>query len=145
MKLQQDLRAFIESLNFTRAEFVIVGGYAVAFHGYPRFTGDIDVFVGNSPENAERVARAIEHFGFESLGLQAADFSKPDAIIQIGFPPNRIDIITAIDGVSFAEAWKDRVPSELDGLPVSFISRALLIRNKQAAGRPQDIADIANL
>jgi hypothetical protein len=145
MKLPKDLRAFVESLNVASAKYVIVGGYAVAFHGQPRFTGDIDFFIETSPDNAERIVEAIDRFGFSSLGLQVSDFTAPDSIVQIGFPPNRIDLITGIDAVTFEEAWSSRLVAELDGLPVSFISRELLLRNKSAAGRPQDLGDVGKL
>ncbi len=121
MNLPPDLRAFVESLNSVDAKYVIVGGYAVAFHGHPRFTGDIDFFVENSPENARKITRAIELFGFASLNLTPEDFTQPDSIIQIGFPPNRIDIINEIDAVTFEEAW---VPSSC---PTSWTTRVLLV------------------
>ena len=145
MNLPPDLRAFVESLNSAGAKYVIVGGYAVAFHGHPRFTGDIDFFVESSPENAQKIVHAIDLFGFASLGLKPDDFTQPDAVIQIGFPPNRVDIITGIEAVTFDEAWSSRLTARLDGLPVSFLSKELLIRNKKAANRPQDLGDISKL
>ena len=145
MKLPPDLRAFVESLNAAKAKYVIVGGYAVAFHGHPRFTGDIDFFIESTPENGQRVANAIDLFGFASLGLTPKDFTLPDSVVQIGFPPNRIDLITGIEAVRFEEAWSSRLTADLDGLPVSFISKELLIRNKKAANRPQDLGDISKL
>src|SRR4051812_16235061 len=116
MKLPRGLRRFVESLNSAKAKYVIVGGYAVAFHGQPRFTGDIDFFVESTPENARRIVEAIDHFGFASLGLTPNDFTKPDFVVQIGFPPNRIDLVTGIDAVTFEEAWTSRLNAELDGL-----------------------------
>lgn len=145
MKLQKDLREFIELLNSTGVEYLIVGGYAVAFHGHPRFTADIDVFVEVSPASSDKLAQVIERFGFGSTGLSAKDFARPGAIIQLGHPPNRIDIVTAIDGVSFAEAWASRVAGDLDGIPVHFISKEALIRNKRASGRARDLADLQEL
>jgi predicted nucleotidyltransferase len=145
MKLPKDLRAFVESLNAANAKYVIVGGYAVAFYGHPRFTGDIDFFVESTPENADRIVRAIDLFGFTSLGLTRDDFVNPDIVVQIGFPPNRVDLITGIEAVSFEEAWSSRQSVQLDGLPVAFISKELLIRNKTAAGRQQDRGDISRL
>ena len=139
------LREFIESLNSTNVEYLIVGGYAVAFHGHPRFTADIDFFIAVNPQNAQAVVNAIDQFGFGSLGLTPADFLQPDAIIQIGHPPNRIDLITEISAVSFSDAWPTRVPGTLDGVPVNFISRELLLKNKRATGRPKDIADVDQL
>lgn len=145
MKLPPDLHAFIASLNAAGVKYVIVGGYAVAFHGHPRFTGDIDFFVEATPENAVKVTQALAHFGFASLGLKPEDFTNPDAVIQLGYPPNRVDIITRIEGVTFAEAWGARVAAEIDGLPAAFIARELLIRNKKAVGRAKDLGDIENL
>ena len=145
MKLQTDLRAFVECLNAAKAEFLIVGGYAVGYHAEPRFTGDIDFFVGTSPENAARVADAICRFGFGSLNLTPADFQKPDMVVQLGRPPNRIDILTGVEAVTWEEAWQNRVNDTLDGLPVHFLSRELLIKNKAAAGRPKDLGDVENL
>ena len=116
MKLPCELRAFVEPLNFAGVKYVVVGGYAVSFHGRPRFTGDIDFFIEASPENAARVVAAIEYSGFGSLGLTAEDFVQLDQIVQLGYPPNRIDLITGIDAVTFEEAWASRIMGELDGL-----------------------------
>src|ERR1041384_6036118 len=105
MRLQKDLREFIESLNSNSVEFVIVGGVALAFHGHVRYTRDIDLLIRRSPANAERMVSAIAQFGFAGLGISAADFLKPDLIIQLGHPPNRIDVITSISGVDSEEVW----------------------------------------
>jgi hypothetical protein len=144
-KLPKDLREFIVLLNSHEVRYLIVGGYAVAYHGYPRATGDIDFFVEVSEENAAKLAAALIDFGFGDLGLTAQDFLESGKIIQLGYPPNRIDLLTSISGVSFAEAWDDRVTDELDGLPVNFIGRRMLLTNKAAAGRPQDKADLDSL
>lgn len=133
MKIPKDLRAFVESLNAVSAKYVIVGGYAVAFHGHPRFTGDIDFFIESSPENAQRVAQAIERFGFASLGLTPDDFTAPDRVVQIGFPPNRIDLVTGIEAVGFEEAWSSKLTANLDGLPDSV---AVSIEEKSHHCRP---------
>ena len=143
--MNKDLREFIALLNSHGVEFVVVGGYCVAFHGVPRFTGDIDLFVRVSPVNAERLEAAIRDFGFGSTGLTREDFLQVRQIIQLGFPPNRIDLLTGIDGVGFDEAWASRVHTELAGLPVFMLSKELLIRNKEAANRPQDRADLERL
>ena len=143
MKLQTDLREFIELLNSRRVEFVVVGGHAVAFHGNPRYTGDIDFLVGQDARNSERLADVLREFGF---GEVAADtFTAADRVIQLGRPPNRIDLLTTISGVSFEEAWGSRVPAELDGLPVTFLGRDALLKNKRASGRPKDLADVDEL
>lgn len=145
MALPKDWREFIELLNSENVEYLVVGAAALAFHGAPRFTGDLDVFVRPSVENSQRVQRVLERFGFASIGLQAADFQRPDQVIQLGFRPFRIDITTGITGVTFDEAWRDRVYGELEGLAVQFIGRDTFVRNKRATGRPKDIADLETL
>jgi len=145
MKLQKDLREFIELLNSVAAKYVIVGGYAVAYHGHPRFTGDIDIFIEASETNALKMEEVIRRFGFQETGLTARDFMQPDSIVQLGLPPNRIDLITSLDEVNFAEAWADRIEASLDGTPVRVISKDLLLRNKRASGRARDIADIEEI
>jgi hypothetical protein len=145
MKLSQDLREFIELLNSRKIKYVLVGGHAVAYHGFPRFTGDIDFLIDASPENAARTAVMVSDFGFGHLGLQEGDFREPETVVQLGRAPFRIDILTSVTAVSFAEAWETRVEATLDGLPVWFISKDLLVRNKLATGRPQDLADVKRL
>ncbi len=137
-------RDFVElfrCLNAHKAEYLIVGGYAVAFHGYPRFTGDLDLFVNPAPENAGRVLSALEDFGFAGLGLCRDDFMTPDRLVSIGYPPERVDIVSAIDGVAWGEAWTARFPGSFGGTEVFFIGRAELVRNKRATGKPQDRVD----
>src|SRR5436190_14716229 len=143
--MNKDLREFTALLNSQGVEFIVVGGYCVAFHGVPRFTGDIDFFIRVSPGNAERLERVIQEFGFASTGLTRDDFLRPGQIIQLGLPPNRIDLLTAIDGVSFEDAWASRVRADLEGTPVFMLSKDLLITNKEAANRPQDRADLERL
>ena len=145
MKLPKDSREFIALLNAHSVKYVIVGGYAVAWHGYPRFTGDVDLFVECSPANAAALARVVAEFGLGSLGLKAADFSELGVVIQLGRPPQRIDILTFADGVTFADAWDSRATAVWDGLPVNVLSRELLLANKRASGRAQDIADLGKL
>ncbi len=145
MRLPKDLREFVESLNSNEVEYVIVGAFALAFHGLPRYTGDIDILVRPSLENAQKLTRAIAGFGFSSVGLAAADFLEPNRVIQLGLAPNRIDLLTSITGLDFDEVWQDRVPSELDNLPVAFIGRGSLMKNKRATGRAQDKADLEAL
>lgn len=145
MPLQKDLREFIELLNSRRVEYLIVGALALAFHGVPRSTGDIDILVETSSQNAERLEEVLRAFSFASLGLSAADFLRPDQVIQLGRPPNRIDLITSITGVSFEEARASCVAGELHGIPVRFLGREALIRNKRATGRTQDKADLEAL
>jgi len=145
MQLSKDLREFVELLNSRKIKYLLVGGHAVALHGQPRYTGDVDFFIEASADNAALVASAVNDFGFASLGLKEEDFRAPAMVIQLGRPPNRIDILTSISGVSFEAAWTTRVETRLDGLPVWVISKELLVRNKLAAARPQDMADAERL
>lgn len=121
---------------------LVVGAYALAFHGVPRMTGDLDLLVEPSAENAERVMRALTDFGFGDVGLSAADFQRPDVVVQLGFPPLRIDLLTSITGVAFEEAWKGRVKDSFGGVPASFLGLDELRRNKRAVGRHKDLADL---
>ena len=145
MKLSNDLREFIELLNSLKVEFVIVGAHALAWHGLPRYTKDMDFLINTSPENAQTMANLIDAFGFGSTGLGADDFQITDQVIQLGMEPNRIDILTGISGVTWEEAWASKVSAELDGLPVWYLGKDAYIKNKLASGRPQDIADVARL
>ena len=133
---------FVRCLNRHQARALIVGAHAIAFHAKPRFTEDFDVFVEASPENAKRVLAALSDFGFGSLNITEADLAKPGQVVQLGFPPNRIDIITRISGVTFEEAWQTRVQGTFGDEPVSFIGKTELIRNKKAAGRAKDLIDL---
>ena len=126
-------------------EFLIVGAYALAAHGVPRATGDLDFWVRPGDDNARRVLQALAAFGAPLHDLSAEDLTQPDVVFQIGVEPARIDILTEIDGVAFDEAWAGRVVSEIDGLRVPVIGRAELIRNKRALGRTRDLADIEAL
>ena len=143
--LNQDFKEFIQSLSDNRVRYLVVGGYAVALHGHPRYTKDMDVWIEMSPENAAKVVDALKQFGFGSLGLQTEDFLVPDQIIQLGYPPNRIDILTTLPGVEFASCYESRVMVEFDGITVNFIDLDSLKRNKRASGRLQDLADVENL
>lgn len=145
MKLQKDSREFIELLNSHGVEFLVVGGHAVAFHGHPRFTGDIDFWVRPRRDNAARLLSALRSFGFGELALTEGDFTQPHRIVQLGHPPNRIDLLTSISGVEFDEAWAAREEADLDGLAVHFLGRKALIDNKRACGRAQDLADVERL
>jgi len=145
MKLSRDFKEFVESLNANDVRYLIVGGYAVALHGYPRLTKDLDIWLRLDAENASRIVEALADFGFGSLGLEAADFLVPDQIIQLGYPPNRIDLITTLPGVDFENCYETRVVILVDQIPVDFIDLENLKRNKRASGRLQDLADLANL
>jgi hypothetical protein len=141
MRLSSDLREFIGLLNSNEVDYLVVGAHAVAWHGYPRFTADIDLFVRPIASNGESILAALRAFGFGSLRIEASDFNQPDRVVQLGMPPNRIDLITSIAGVSFDEAWTGRVQGSIDGIPVAYVSLEHLIRNKESAGRPKDLAD----
>ncbi|MBI3694960.1 MAG: hypothetical protein HY238_09000 [Acidobacteria bacterium] len=145
MRLPKDLREFIGLLNSHGVEYVLVGAYAMAYHTRPRYTDDIDILVRPSPENAVRLEGVIQAFGFTSLGLSATDFQRENRVVQLGHPPNRIDILTSISGVSFEEAWQERQFGDLDGLHVPFLNKGCLVRNKRASGRDQDLEDLKRL
>ncbi len=142
-----DLKELLRSFNERDAEYLIVGGYAVMKYTEPRFTKDLDLWVGNSPENAARVYRALAEFGapLQKDGLVPGDFTSEDMTYQIGVAPVRIDILTHISGIQFAQAWQRRVASTFFGLPVYFISLDDLIINKRAAGRTADLEQLESL
>ncbi|NLX07767.1 MAG: nucleotidyltransferase family protein [Phycisphaerae bacterium] len=145
MGIHKDFKELLESFNARGVDYVVVGGYALAFYGAPRYTGDIDLLVNRDPANTQRIVAALADFGFASLELTAEDFQNPDQIIQLGVPPVRIDLVTSIDGVSWPQAWNGKVEGSYGDTPVWFISREDLIANKKASGRPQDLADLQAL
>jgi hypothetical protein len=140
----EDFRDILAALVAADAKFLVVGAHALAAHGVPRMTRDIDILVEPSPDNARRVWRALASFGapLDSLKIREADLATVDRVIQIGLPPWRIDIMTSISGVSFAEAWKGRMNDDMLGVKVAFIGRDAFIRNKHASGRNKDLGDI---
>jgi predicted nucleotidyltransferase len=140
--LSNDLREFIHLLNTKSVKYVLVGAWALAFHGRPRYTGDIDFFVARNPENADRLMEVIEDFGFGQTGIERDDFLRVDHVIQLGREPNRIDILTGISGVTFDEAWQSREQGNISAVAVFVISRDLLIKNKRAANRDKDQGDV---
>ena len=142
MRLDRDFSEFIGFLSAHEVRFLVVGGYAVAVHGHPRYTDDLDVWVLVHPDNAERLLCALDDFGFGSVGLTAADFMQPNRVVQLGYPPLRIDLLTSVDGVAFDDCYANRVEVQLDEVVVPFIALADLRRNKTASGRPQDLADL---
>ena len=145
MLLSNDSKEFIALLNSRGVEYLIVGAHSLAFHARPRFTGDLDILVRPSPENAAKIIAVLNEFGFADLGVKASDFTTPEQVIQLGRAPHRIDLLTSISGVSIDEAFATKVSAELDEIPVAFLSKALLIANKHAVGRPQDLADLTEL
>jgi predicted nucleotidyltransferase len=143
--LNQDFKEFIRSLNDNNVRYLVVGGYAVALHGYPRYTKDIDIWVEMTRENAAKIVKALDQFGFGSLNLQESDFTEPDQIIQLGYPPRRIDILTTLPGVEFSECYLSHTTVTMEGISVNFIDLENLKKNKKATGRHQDLADLENL
>jgi hypothetical protein len=140
--LAPDFSEFLGLLTEHRAEFVVVGAYALAFHGAPRYTGDLDVLVRPTTENAERVVRAIRAFGFPAVELTPDAIVGSSSLIQMGLPPVQVHVMSAIDGVTWDQVWADRAYATLGDRAVPFIGRRAFLINKQAAGRPQDLADI---
>lgn len=143
--LNPDFKEFIRLLNDNDVRYLVVGGYAVALHGYPRYTKDIDIWVWLDEGNADRIIKVLEQFGFGSLQLDVQDFLVPNQIIQLGYPPARIDLITSLPGVSFEECYALRVLVPIDDIVVNFIDLENLKKNKKASGRLQDLADLENL
>lgn len=145
MEVQSDFRELLELLNEKQADFIIVGAHALAFHGVPRYTGDIDIYVKPERENAERVLGALEKFGFDNTGLSIEDFSEEDKIAQLGYPPARIDIMTSISGVSWEEAKDGSVKGAYGNVPARFLGKTEFVRNKKSTGRIKDLADVEAL
>ncbi len=133
----------LSALSAEDVEFLVVGAYALAAHGYPRATGDIDIWIRPADENAQRVWRALKRFRAPLFDLTVEDLTTPDIVFQIGAAPCRIDLLTSIDGVNFDDAWADRQQTEVAGHKFAVLSRRDLLQNKKAAGRPQDLADVA--
>ncbi len=140
-----DFREFIELLEKNSVAYIIVGGYAVGYHGYPRFTGDLDIWLKISEDNAHKIVDSINQFGMHSLGLTPSDFLVSGNIIQIGFPPLRIDLLNEIDGVSFDDCYANKERVDHEGFEYNIISYEDLIKNKKASGRGKDLGDLENL
>ena len=145
MELSQDFREFFQSLNANGVRYLVVGGFAVALHGHPRYTKDIDVWIDCTAANSKRMVHAMADFGFDSLGLKAADFQESGQVIQLGIAPNRIDILMSLTGLNFRRCYPQRVTAEFDGVVVNFIDVESLKVNKRSTGRAQDQADVENL
>ena len=145
MRIEKDFSEFIALLNTHKVRYLLVGGFAFSFYAEPRYTRDIDFLVDTSEGNVEHLMLALEAFGFGSTGLKAEDFQKPGRTVQLGHEPIRIDMLTSIEGVSFHEAWPNRVQGKYGAETVYFISKEDLIRNKRALGRTRDLADIEKL
>ncbi len=143
--LNQDFKEFIQLLNNNQVKYLIIGGYAVAIHGHPRYTKDLDIWIEMDADNAQKLMRVLEEFGFGSLGLTPEDFQTPDQIVQLGYPPHRIDLITTPDGINFDTCYQSKIQIMIDNITVNFIDLDNLRINKQASGRFQDLADLENL
>lgn len=142
MPVNLDFRDLFAELNAAEARYLLVGAYAVAFHAEPRFTKDLDVWVEPTTPNARRVFDALRRFGAPLRDVSEDDLARPERILQIGIPPNRIDLVTSIDGVDFEKAWQARVETPYGDQKIMVISRHHLIDNKRACGRPQDLLDL---
>jgi len=142
MEVQQDFRDLLALFNAHKVDYIIVGAHALAYHGAPRYTGDMDILVCPDLENAKRILRALGEFGFGSLGLKVEDFAAPDKVVQLGVAPVRIDIVTSLTGVSWEDVDAGRVAGSYGGLEVYYIGKKEFILNKRALGRKKDIADL---
>jgi hypothetical protein len=142
MEAQKDFKELLALFNAHDVDYVIVGAYALAFHGAPRYTGDLDVLVRPDRENGERVLNALNAFGFASLGLTEEDFSSPNKVVQLGYPPSRIDILTSLTGVSWDQVAAGRIKSVYGDVEVNYLGKNELVQNKRALGRMKDLADI---
>jgi hypothetical protein len=145
MEVQKDFRDLLELLNAHKVEYLIVGAYALAFHGAPRYTGDMDIYVRPNPTNAQRIMAALNDFGFGSVELSATDFETEGKVVQLGFPPVRVDIVTSITGVSWEEADSGRIEGTYGDVRVYYIGREQFISNKRVLGRKKDLADLEAL
>jgi predicted nucleotidyltransferase len=145
MTLAQDFEDFIKLLNKHQVDYLVVGGYALAFHGKPRHTGDLDIWINSSESNAEKLVNVIQEFGLASLGLSKFDFMQEGYVTQIGYPPLRIDILNTIDGVKFENAYPNKLLVDVNGIEVRYIGLKEFIENKTASGRSQDIADLKEI
>ncbi len=143
--LNPDFKEFIELLNNNNVRYLVIGGYAVAIHGHPRYTKDIDIWIEMKPDNAENLVKALDEFGFGTLNLKPEDFLEADQIIQLGYPPSRIDLLTTPDGVDFQTCYQTRIEITVNDVIVKFIDLENLRKNKLASGRNQDLADLENL
>ena len=143
--LSQDFKEFVELLNKHNVEYLIVGGYAVGIYGYPRYTGDLDIWINATMGNARKVVKVLDDFGFSSFGITEADFTKPGNVIQMGYPPFRIDVLTTIDGVEFENCYQNKMIVQHDEITLNVIGMSDLKTNKQASGRLKDIEDLENL
>jgi len=145
MKVQRDFKELLALLNEHKVEYVIVGGYALAFHGAPRYTGDMDILVKSDKQNAKRILAALNDFNFGDLQITTADFEKPDMVVQLGITPVRVDIITSLTGVSWEQIYSNKIEGKYGDVQVNYIGREQFIANKRATARKRDLADLEAL
>lgn len=145
MDLFPDSKELLELFVAHEVRFMVVGGHALGAHGLPRATEDFDIWLWPDPQNAQRIIECLSAFGFEHSDLTTDDFMRSDTVVQLGFTPARIDLMTSISGVNFEEAWERRIIATLDGVDFPVIGKADLVANKWALGRPQDLVDLMNL
>ena len=145
METQNDYKELLALFNAHKVDYMIVGAFALAYHGSPRYTGDLDILVRPEAGNAQRILRALDSFGFGSLGLTVEDFSAADKVVQLGVPPVRVDLITSLTGISWDEAAAGRVKGNFGDVSVFFLGKREFLRNKQALGRKKDLADVEAL
>ncbi len=143
--INKDFKEFIELLNKNHVKYLVVGGYALAFHGYPRYTKDIDFWVWADKKNAEKIIKTLHDFGFSSLDIKEEDFMSPGYVVQLGQPPSRIDLLTSVTGLEFEDCYATKVHINIQGSEVDFIDLENFKKNKKAVGRHQDLADLENL
>lgn len=143
--LPPDFKEFLKLLNSNQVEYLLIGGYAVGYHGYPRATAEMDIWIATNPQNGEKLVRVLKEFGFDLPELSSEIFLDPNKVIRMGVPPIRIELITSIDGVNFDDCYQSRVEDELDGVNVNLIDLKHLKLNKQASGRYKDLNDLDHL
>ena len=145
IEFPKDFKEFLQLLNSKKVEYLVIGGYAVGYHGYPRATGDMDIWISMNEKNALKMVNALKKFGFDIPELKKEMFLKKEKIIRMGVPPMRLEIITTIDGVGFEKCFKNRVIADFESFKVNFISKGDLLINKRASGRPKDLVDYSKL
>jgi predicted nucleotidyltransferase len=145
MIMDRNFKEFIQLLNKNRVKYLVVGGYAVALHGHPRYTKDLDIWIYVNTTNAEILINTFNEFGFSSLDLETNDFMTFGNVVQLGSPPNRINLLTSVDGVEFESCYESKFEVDIEGIRINFINLEDLKKNKKASGRHQDLADLENL
>ncbi len=145
MEINKDFKEFLELLNEHKVSYLVIGGYAVNFHGYPRYTKDIDLWIWMTQENLKNLIKAIDRFGMGSLSLAPGDFQSPETIVQLGYEPYRIDLLMDVDGLNFEDCYIRKIEADLEGVKVNFLNVNDLIIAKETAGRLQDLADAEQL